>query len=102
MYNELTPDYLSSLVPPYIINTTAYQLCNTENLKTANASSQLYINSFFPSVVHSMNEIPTETRNQTSLRVFRCQFNTNITYPSKFYSDGKRLGEIYHSRLRTN
>ena len=81
MYNEFTPDYLSSLVPPHTGNTTTYQLRNAENLQTIHANSRLYLNSFLPSVVRSWNELPTETRNQTSLRAFRCQMNTNIIYP---------------------
>ena len=73
MYNELTPDYLSSLVPPHIGDTITYQLRNAESLQIVQANSQLYFNSFLPSVLRSWNDIPTESRKQTSLRAFRCQ-----------------------------
>ena len=59
MYNEFTPDYLPSLIPPHIANTTTCQLRNAENLQTVHANSQLFFNSFLPSVVRSWNDIPT-------------------------------------------
>ena len=46
MQNNLSPDYLSSLVPPTIGDTTNYPLRNSSNLLTVHASSQLYYNSF--------------------------------------------------------
>ena len=51
MQHQMSPDYLSSLVPPTIGSTTNYQLRNSSDLLTLHASSQLYFNSFLPSVI---------------------------------------------------
>ena len=38
----------------------------------------------------------------TSLSAFKHKLNRNIRVPPKFYFTRKRLGQIYHARLRTN
>ena len=52
MQNGLTPDFLSSLVPPTVGSTTTYNLRNFSNLQTVHASSQLYYRSF----LHQLRE----------------------------------------------
>ena len=58
--SELSP-YLSSLVPPSVGVNSAYNLWNANNIETILANSQLYYNSFLPSVIGSWNELPQET-----------------------------------------
>ena len=57
MQNYLVPDYLSSLVPPTVGSTAVYNLRNDSDLRTISANSQLYYNSFLPSVTRSWNEL---------------------------------------------
>ena len=102
MQNDLSPAYLSSLVPPTVDSTSAYSLRNSTNLHTVRAKSQLYFNSFLPSVIRDWNELPEEIRSSASLSVFKHKLNRDSKMPSKFYFIGKRLGQIYHARLRTN
>ena len=49
-----------------------------------------------------LNEFPEEIRSAPSLSAFKRKLNMNIRMPPKFYFTGKRLGQIHHSRLRTN
>lgn len=49
MQNGLTPEYLSSLVPPTVGSTVRYALRNESGLQTVPAKSQQYFNSFLPS-----------------------------------------------------
>ncbi|MCU7801465.1 MAG: hypothetical protein KZQ70_15375, partial [gamma proteobacterium symbiont of Lucinoma myriamae] len=102
MQNGLSPDYLSSLVPPTVGSTSNYPLRNATNLHTIHAKSQLYYNSFLPSVIRDWNELPDETRNSPSVSALKRKLNSNIAIPPRFYFAGKRLGQIYHARLRTN
>ncbi|MCG8113032.1 MAG: reverse transcriptase domain-containing protein [Candidatus Thiodiazotropha taylori] len=102
MKNGLAPNYLSSLVPPSVGNTSAYQLRNALNISTVHASSQLYYNSFLPSVIRDWNDLPDEVRNSTSSDSFKRKLNANVGTPPKYYLFGNRLGQIYHARLRTN
>ena len=100
MQNNLTPDYLSSLVPENVGNNSAYNLRNARNLNTLQAHSQLYFKSFLPSVTRDWNGLSEEIRNSPSLSSFKHHLDVNLTKPSKFFFDGKRLGQIYHARLR--
>ena len=51
MQNDLSPDYLSVLVPPTVGSTSTYQLRNAPNAQLIHANTQLYYNSFLPSAV---------------------------------------------------
>ena len=103
MVNGLCPDYLHSLVPPTIGNTSRYNLRNINDLQTVHAKTQLYFNSFLPSVIREWNELPQPTRDSTSISSFKYRLDsiTRETKPPSYYYEGKRLGQIYHTRLRT-
>ena len=98
----MSPNYLSSLVPPSVGNTTNYPLRNSSNLHTIHTNSQLYFNSFLPSVIRDWNELSEQTRNLPSIASFKREINSDIKKHTLIYFDGKRLGQIYHARLRTN
>ena len=102
MQNNLSPDYLSSLVLPTIGDTTNYPLQNSSNFLNVHASSQLYFNSFLPSVIREWNELPEDVRNLPSIATFKRNLNSDVTKIPSFYFDGVRLGQIYHARLRTS
>ena len=102
MNNGLCPNYLTSLIPQTVGNNTTYSLRNASNIQTIHAKSQLYYNSFLPSVIRDWNELPMDTRNASSLNSFKHKLNTNIKVPPVYFNDGIRLGQIYHSRLRTD
>ena len=100
MINGLCPDYLSSLVPPTVGNNRAYRLRNASDYKYIRSNTQLYYNSFLPSVVRDWNELPHTTRNAPSISSFKRSLNSTPIGVPLFYPDGKRIGQIYHSRLR--
>ena len=102
MQHQMSPDYLSSLVPPTIGSTTNYQLRNSSDLLTLYASSQLYFNSFLPSVIREWNELPEITRKLPSIATFKYELNSDTMKIPTYYFDGNRIGQIYHVRLRTN
>ena len=78
MNNGLCPNYLTSLVPQTVGNNTTYSLRNASNIQTIHAKSQLYYNSFLPSVIRDWNELPMDIRNASSLNSFKHKLNTNI------------------------
>ena len=102
MQNGLSPYYLSSLLPPTVGSTTHYNLRNDSDLHTVYANTQQYYNSFLPSAIRGWNELSEETRNLPSVASFKRKLNSNIETPPLYYFSGKRKGQIYHSRLRTN
>ena len=102
MQNDLSPNYLiifsaTNSWKHLNISTTKFK-----NLHTIHTNSQLYSNSFLPSAIRDWNELPEEIRSAPSLSAFKHELNRNIRMPPKFYFIGKRLGQIYCARLRTN
>lgn len=102
MKNNLSPDYLSVLVPPTVGSITRYPLRNAENLLTVQASSQQYYNSFLPTAVRDWNDLSEEIRNVPNLLSLKKKLNENLCAPPKYYYVGQRSGQIYHARLRTH
>ena len=100
MINGLCPNYLSSLVPPTVGNNTAYSLRNASDYTYIRSNTQLYYNSFLPSVVRDWNELPHTTRNAPSISSFKRSLNSTLIGVPLFYLDGKCIGQIYHSQLR--
>ena len=91
MQNSLTPDYLSSLAPDNVGNNSAYNLRNARNLNTIQAHSQL---------LQDLNGISEEIRNLPGLSSFKRHLDSGLIASPKIFFDGKRLGQIYHARLR--
>ena len=102
MQNDLSPDYLSSLAPSFVSNSSFYPLLNATDLRTLYSRSQLYYNSFLSSTIRGWNKLPIETRNPTSIASFKQRLNANIITLPKYYFEGKRIGQIHHARPRTN
>ena len=101
MINDLTPTYLTSLVPSTVENTSAYNLRDSHNIRPLLTRTQLYYKSFLPSCIREWNEIPLNIRNSTSLSSFKQQLNKNNNKVPAYYSSGNRLLQTHHTRLRT-
>ena len=101
MNNSLCPDYLASLVPATGGSASTNPLCNASDLQTLHTNSRLYYTSLSPSAVGDWNELPKQTRNSPSLNILKNRLKTNLITPPRYYNTGKRLGQIYHARLRT-
>ena len=57
MYNNISPLYLSSLVPPLVQNTSNYSFRNADDIRTIHARTSLYSNSFLPSTIRDWNNL---------------------------------------------
>ena len=101
MTNDLTPTYLTYLIPSTVKNTSAYNLRDYQNIRPLLTRTQLYYKSFLPSCIREWNEIPLNIRNSTSLLSFKQQLKKNNIKVPVYYSSGNRLLQIHHTRLRT-
>ena len=101
MVNDLTPTFLTSLIPSTVENTSAYHIQDSQNTRPVLTRTQLYYKSFLPSCIREWNEIPLNIRNSTSLSSFKQQFYKNAIKVPVYYSSGNRLLQIHHTRLRT-
>ena len=67
MYNHLTPEYLSSLIPQQVNEIAHYNLRNSNNIQTIRAKTNQYNNSFLPSVFRNSNTLPAEAKQLNTL-----------------------------------
>ena len=101
MKNNISPEYLSTLVPQPVETATRYNLRDTSNIRQPLTRTQIYYNSFIPSSTRLWNELPVETRATTTFTSFKYQTNKNVKKPPKYYTAGNRFAQIKHTRLRT-
>ena len=96
----LTPDYLFDIVPPSVWETARYNLRNSEHIQNYKASTNLFLDSFFPSTIRAWNSLPNEVKEASSVAAFKHALNRNIKIPPKYFNAGTRMGQILHARLR--
>ena len=88
MFNNLSPEYLSSLIPPTVNNISRYNLCNARNIQTIDSRTTQYFNSFLPSSIREWNNLSLAVRNSDSIINFKRKLSSDIKYiPRYFYAD---------------
>ena len=101
MVNNLTPNYLSSLIPSSVTEASNYNLRNPHDIRTVNARTSQNFSSFLPSTIREWNTLPESQRNSSTITSFKYQLNQPNSYIPKFYYVGERRVQILHTRLRT-
>ena len=89
-----------NLVPPTVQATTRYNLRNSDHIQNYRANTNLFLYSFFPATIRAWNNLPAETKEASTLTIFKSFLNRNIQTPPKYFNVGTRLGQILHARLR--
>ena len=92
IFSNLSPSYLSSLVPQPVNAASAY---NLRNQKIFKACSHVL-------TIRDWSNIPLDTRNSGSIETFKRKLNHDATYVPKYYFTGNRKLQVLHTRLRTN
>ena len=100
MVNNLTPDYLSSILPNQFQNIHGYNTRRASAFQPLMTRTVLYSNYFLPSTVRSWNTLTTTTQSQPTLSSFKNQVKTIRREIPSYYYKGSRIGQILHSRLR--
>ena len=101
MVNNVSPQYLTSLVPPLVQNVSRYNLRNENNLQTIYSRTTQYSNSFLSSVVRDWNNLPCVVRDTDSTNSFKQRLNQDRVRIPKYFYTGKRKIQILYTRLRT-
>ena len=60
MFNNLSPLYLCSLIPPTVDTQSSYNLRNAHNIRTIHSRTTQYFNSFLPSTIREWNTLPLD------------------------------------------
>ena len=102
MKNNWTPQYLSSLVPESVDTSSTYHLRNSDDTPVPFSRTNLYFNSFLPSVIRDFNNLSPEIKQAPSLSVFKRLLSKNTTRAPSYFYFGNRKTQILHTKLRTN
>ena len=70
MFNKLSPEYLSSLIPPTVNNISKCNLRNAHNIQTLDSRTTQYLNSFLLSSIREWNILSLDVRNSDSIIIF--------------------------------
>ena len=98
--NGYAPGYLNEYIPPLITEINPYHRRNLLDRYLPRCRTELYKQSFFPSVTAAWNAIPDEAKRLKSILQFKKYLSSNDqTVPLFFYSHN-RISEIIHCRLR--
>ena len=87
-YN-LRNDHLDQLIP-LKSHVSSYNLRNSEDYLTIRTYTQLYYNSFLPSVVREWNSLPDSSRNACTLESFKMSLNMDTVNKPPYYYIGER------------
>ena len=102
MNTGVSPNYISSLIPASVEDSTTYNLRNANNFRHTLSRTQQYYRSFLPSNISAWNDLSLEVRQSNSIQSFTYQLNKNLKKPPKHYYIGNRIFQIQHTRLRTD
>ena len=100
MKHNLSPTYLSALVPRNIGSTTRYSLRNSNDLQTIHSRTTLYSNSLLSSTVRDWTICPRKRKIDT-INTFKELLNRGWDRVPMYYFGGSRR-ELLHTRLQTN
>ena len=100
MLNNLTPQYLSSLVSPPVSNLSRYNLCSSNDLQTIEARTNQYYYSVLPSSIRAWDRIPGEAKETDSVNSFKSYLKKDKRNIPKHYYTGTRKAQILHTWLR--
>ena len=89
-------------MPQSVDHASSYKLRNSHNLRPIATRTNLYYNSFLPSVIKDCNELPFVVGKLDSVCSFKNYLNRDFTPVPKYYLTGDRKSQILHTRLRTN
>ena len=101
MVHNLTPNFLTSLIPSIVNETSNYNLRNSNDIRTVNARTSQYFSSFLPSSIREWNTLTEEQRKTATVTSFKYQLNQPKSSIPKFYYVGERQTQILQTRLRT-
>lgn len=97
IHNNLVPSYLKDITPVIRNVTSNYNTRNSSNYSLPRCRLEVFNKSFFPDTICKWNSLSTNTREATSLSIFKKTLQSDYTKPPKYFSFGKRLLNIIHT-----
>lgn len=101
LVNNLTPPYLTGILPPTRQQSSTYQLRNPQDITIPHTRLQLFKKSFLPSSIALWNSLSEDTKAMPTLPAFKRRIKPSFTR-SKAFSMGRGKGSINLTRIRLN
>jgi hypothetical protein len=99
--NNQAPGYLRNVLPDRVDNLHNHSTRQSANILEISSKTKFYSDYFLPSSIKLWNRLSIDTRNSRPLNIFKERIKTqNSKCPAHYYS-ATRLGQILHTRLRT-
>ena len=100
---EQLPHYITEIMPNTRALDTDRHLRNASKHTTTTTQKSTYKRSFFPTTIGEWNKLADDTQllTTTTFKKQICQ-QLGASDPPKYYSEGSKLGNILHARLRMN
>ena len=99
MFNNLSPEYLSSLIPPTVNNLSRYNFRNAHIIQTFDSKTTQYFNSILPSSFREWNNLSLDVRNNNSVIIFKRKLNSDSKSIRSYFYAGNRRAQVLHTRL---
>ena len=97
MMHNLTPLYLSSLIPRSVSNLSRYNLCKANDLQTIDARTQQYYQLFLQGLEYFIFRVQ-KSDSVDSFKRYLAKDKTSVPY---HFCIGSRRSQILHTRLQT-
>ena len=78
MFNNISPECLSSLVLPTVNNISRYNLRNAQHIQTIDSRTTQYFNSFLPSSFREWNNLSLDVRNSDYVIIFKLTLKPSL------------------------
>ena len=90
MKKKLCPEYLTSLVPSDAGDRNPYTLGNANNIQLIHSRTTLYYNSFLPSSIRLLSDLPSDIRHNPSINSFKTSLNRSALPANPLFVYGDR------------
>ena len=95
MVYNITPHYLSNIIPPTISNLSHYNLRNSNGLQTVDARTNQYYHSFLSSTTRDWNSLYVETKQSESVNSFKLLLTKGKSTVPDHYYIGSRKAQFF-------
>ena len=102
MQHDLTPPYLTNLVPLSVSEISRYPLRNADDYVTIQCKTQYHYSSFLPFVLREWNNLPQQAKQINFLTSFKAVLTRDKIKVLEYFYKGKRKLQVMHTRIRTN
>ena len=101
--NNMVPEYISDIIPPFVRDQTSYPLRNRNDLTVPINRTEIFRESCIPSSTSLWNSLDNNFKEIPSFEGFKKQLKDiylNATKVPSYYTYGNRILAIWHARLR--